>query len=128
LNYEAWLNLIWLEECFKDVEAVRLVYEAAVKEKPPAEEKRFWRRYMYVWYNYAAFEEQVAGDSAKAELVFERAIKAVPHKKFTFAKLWKFYADFCLRCDNLAKARKIYGRSIGLCPKQKCFKNYIELE
>ena len=57
MNYEAWLNLIFLEESLKNVEKVREVYEAAVKEKPPAEEKRFWRRYMYIWYNYAIFEE-----------------------------------------------------------------------
>jgi crooked neck len=52
------------------VEKVREVYEAAINEKPPAEEKRFWRRYMYIWYNYAIFEEEVAQDNAKAEQIY----------------------------------------------------------
>lgn len=83
---------------------------------------------MYIWFNYAIFEEEIAGDMARAEQVYERALKLVPHKKFTFGKLWIFYANFCLRCNDLAKARKVYGRAIGLCPKEKVFKAYIELE
>lgn len=63
-----------------------------------------------------------------AEQVYQRALSMIPHKLFTFSKLWKYYADFSIRCNDLAKARKIYGRSIGMCPKQKSFKNYIELE
>lgn len=94
---------------------------------PPAEEKRFWRRYIYLWLNYAVWEEE-AGRPAKAEAVLDRALKLVPHKKFTFGKLWIHYANFCLRCNDLPKARKTYGRAIGLCPKQKVFRSYIELE
>lgn len=56
---------------------------------------------MYIWYNYAVFEEEAAQDLAKAEQVYERALKLVPHKKFTFGKLWIFYAHFCLRCNDL---------------------------
>jgi crooked neck len=46
-----------LEEATKNVDRTREVYEAAIQQKPPAEEKRFWRRYMYIWFNYAVFEE-----------------------------------------------------------------------
>ena len=52
----------------------------------------------------------------------------MPHKQFTFGKLWIFYANFSLRCNDLEKARKIYGRAIGLNPKEKIFKAYIEME
>ena len=106
----------------------REVYEAAVKKLPPAEEKRFWRRYMYIWYNYAVFEEEQAEDMAAAKQVWQRAIQLVPHKKFTFGKLWIFYANFCLRCCELDQARKAFGRSIALAPKEKVFKAYIEME
>jgi crooked neck len=82
---------------------------------------------MYIWYNYAIFEEEIANDLVKAEQVYERAIKLVPHKKFTFGKLWIYYANFSLRCNDLDKARKLYGRAIGICPKQKVFKAYIEM-
>ena len=117
LNYDAWLNLVFLEEATKKIDRIREVYETAIQQKPPAEEKRFWRRYMYLWYNYALFEEELAQDLQKAEAVYTRAIALVPHKKFTFGKLWIFYANFCLRCNDLEKARKTYGRAIGLNPK-----------
>jgi crooked neck len=55
-------------------------------------------------------------------------LKLVPHKKFTFGKLWIFYANFSIRCNDLPKARKIFGRVIGLCPKEKVFREYIKLE
>lgn len=83
---------------------------------------------MYIWYNYAIFEEEVAQDNAKAEQIYQRALKLVPHQKFTFGKLWIFYANFCIRCNDLVKARKIFGKAIALCHKQKIFKAYIQLE
>ena len=67
-------------------------------------------------------------DLTKAESIYTRAIALVPHKKFTFGKLWIYYANFCLRCNDLDKARKTYGRAIGLNPKEKVFKAYIEME
>jgi crooked neck len=36
---------------------VREVYERAVSQVPPGEEKRHWRRYIFLWLNYALFEE-----------------------------------------------------------------------
>jgi crooked neck len=74
------------------------------------------------------FEEEMAQDMQKASEVYERVIKLIPHKKFTFGKVWIQYAQFCLRCNDLDKARKVFGRSIGLFAKKKVFKAYIELE
>jgi len=36
---------------------VREVYERAVAQVPPGNEKRFWRRYIFLWLDYALFEE-----------------------------------------------------------------------
>ena len=36
---------------------VREVYERAVANAPPGNEKRFWRRYIFLWLDYALFEE-----------------------------------------------------------------------
>lgn len=70
----------------------------------------------------------MAEDLQRAEQVYERAVKLIPHKKFTFGKLWLNYAQFCLRCNDLTKTRKVFGKSIGLFPKQKVFKAYISIE
>jgi crooked neck len=62
----------WLEEsAFRDVKSegataeaeeqaagcVREVYERAVAQVPPGTEKRYWRRYIFLWLDYALFEE-----------------------------------------------------------------------
>lgn len=55
-------------------------------------------------------------------------MKMIPHSKFTFSKFWTMYAEFQLRCNDLDKARKIYGMAIGKCPNPKIFFRYIEME
>jgi crooked neck len=96
-NYDAWFDLVNLELTTKDFARIRETFEAAVKQVPPGQEKRFWRRYIYLWYNFAIFEELDAADYVKAAAVYDRAIALVPHQLFTFSKLWVFYAQFLLR-------------------------------
>lgn len=71
-NYDVWFDYTRLEEgALKDLRAegasaeeensavgrVREVYERAVAQVPPGGEKRHWRRYIFLWLNYALFEE-----------------------------------------------------------------------
>lgn len=137
-NYDAWFSLARLEEdayraALEDGEEadpsrVREVYERAVANVPPATEKRYWRRYIYLWLQYAVFEELDTQDYDRARDVYKAAIKLVPHKQFTFAKLWLQYAYFEIRRLDVNAARKVLGASIGMCPKPKLFTGYIELE
>lgn len=46
------------------------MYERAVANLPPGVEKRFWRRYIYLWIKYALFEELDARDQDKAREVY----------------------------------------------------------
>lgn len=64
----------------------------------------------------------------RARQIYETAIRVVPHKQFTFAKLWISFARFEVRQLQLAAARKILGTAIGMCPKEALFKGYIQLE
>lgn len=64
----------------------------------------------------------------KTREVYSTCLKLIPHKKFTFAKVWLMFAKFEIRQRNLPAARKVLGQSIGMCPKNKLFKGYIELE
>ena len=41
----------------KAIERVRELYERAVAMVPPDGEKRYWRRYIFLWLDYALFEE-----------------------------------------------------------------------
>lgn len=71
-NYDVWFDYTRLEESavrsLKDESAsadeieiavglVREVYERAVAQVPPGDLKRHWRRYIFLWLNYALFEE-----------------------------------------------------------------------
>eukprot|EP00962_Isochrysis_galbana_P024141 scaffold7379_cov126-Isochrysis_galbana.AAC.1 len=77
---------------------------------------------------YAVFEELVAQDVDRARAVLAQARKVVPHAHFTFAKLWVHSALFELRQGRLDGCRKLLGEAIGRCPKNKLFKEYVQLE
>jgi crooked neck len=46
-----------LEEEEKAIGRVRETYERAIAQVPPGEVKRHWRRYIFLWLDYALFEE-----------------------------------------------------------------------
>ncbi|KIM44978.1 hypothetical protein M413DRAFT_442944 [Hebeloma cylindrosporum] len=138
-NYDVWFDYTRLEESIyqdgttlEEQDAargrVREVYERAVAQVPPGSEKKHWRRYIFLWLNYALFEEIEVKDFTRAREIYQATIKLVPHKVFTFAKLWVMFAKFEIRRHDLGTARKILGTAIGMCPKEALFKGYIDLE
>lgn len=110
------------------------------------QEKHHWRRYIYLWINYALFEELEAEDVERTRQVYRVALQLIPHKVFTFSKVWLLYAYFEVRQKNLREARKtlvcknkfshcnclyfifLQGTAIGMCPRDKLFRGYIDLE
>ncbi|KAI5919259.1 cell cycle control protein [Camillea tinctor] len=127
-NYDIWFDYARLEETSGDLDRVRDVYERAVAQIPPTQEKRHWRRYIYLWIFYALWEEMEAKDIDRARQIYKLCLDLIPHKKFTFAKIWLMKAQFEIRQGELTNARKSLGQAIGMCPKDKLFKGYIELE
>ncbi|AWP20452.1 putative crooked neck-like protein 1 [Scophthalmus maximus] len=127
-NYDAWFDYLRLVESDADPDTVREVYERAIANIPPIQEKRHWRRYIYLWINYALYEELEVKDPETTRQVYQACLDLMPHKKFTFAKIWLLYAQFEIRQKNLQGARKVMGTAIGKCPKNKLLKGYIELE
>ncbi|THV04777.1 protein prenylyltransferase [Dendrothele bispora CBS 962.96] len=142
-NYDVWFDYARLEEgALKDLRddgatveeeeasigRIREVYERAVAQVPPGNEKRHWRRYIFLWLDYALFEEIETKDYDRARQIYQTAVSIIPHKVFTFAKLWLLFAKFEVRRLELGSARKVLGTAIGMCPKEKLFKGYIELE
>jgi crooked neck len=127
-NYDAWFDYARLEETGGDVDRIRDVYERGIAQIPPTQEKRHWRRYIYLWIFYAIWEEMETKDAERARQIYQECLKLIPHKKFTFAKIWLMKAQFEIRQQNLSAARKTLGQAIGMCPKDKLFKGYVELE
>ncbi|EUB63860.1 Crooked neck-like protein 1 [Echinococcus granulosus] len=127
-NYDVWFDYVRLMEEEGSVEQTRELYERAVANFPPIKEKRYWRRYIYLWINYALYEELVVGDVERTREVYNFALRLIPHRKFTFAKMWLYAAKFEIRQKQLTSARKLLGSALGKCPKAKLFRGYIELE
>ncbi|KAI9928771.1 NineTeen Complex (NTC) component [Aspergillus wentii] len=127
-NYDVWFDFARLEETSGDPERVRDIYERAIAQIPPSQEKRHWRRYIYLWIFYALWEEMESKDAARARQIYQECLKLIPHKKFTFAKIWLMKAQFDIRQMDLPTARKTLGQAIGMCPKDKLFRGYIDLE
>lgn len=127
-NYDAWFDYLRLIEHEGDVEVTRETYERAIANVPPANDKNFWRRYIYLWINYALYEELETEDMERARQIYKTLLELIPHKVFTFSKIWLFYAQFEIRQKNLQVARKTLGMAIGICPRDKIYRGYIELE
>jgi crooked neck len=120
LNYDAWFDWVRLEESEAGAGAgadhraallarTRDVFQRAVANVPPIAEKRYWRRYIYLWLGFAVFEELVAKDGARARGVYREALRVVPHRSFTFGKLWLLAAHAEVRAKDLPAARKLLG-------------------
>lgn len=58
-------------------------------------------------------------DLTRVREIYKACLKLVPHKQFTFAKLWTQFAEFEIRQQQLDAARKVMGTAIGLAPKEK---------
>jgi len=127
-NYDTWFDYLRLSEEEGNAEVTRELYEKAISCKPLTNEKRHWRRYIYLWIYYALYEELVMKDVDRARDVYKMCLSIIPHKIFTFSKIWIMAAKLELRQKNVDKARKILGEALGRCPKDKLFNSYIEIE
>lgn len=131
-NYDGWFDYLNLEEeeakQSTSFDRVRDIYRRATDQIPLILEKRYWRRYIYLWINFALFEELQAKDVARTRAVYKACLAVIPHKKFTFGKIWLQAAHLEVRQKDLAAARRLLGHAIGMCPKESVFKGYISLE
>lgn len=128
ISYDVCLDYIRLEESVGEADKIREVYERAIAVIPPANSRHFWQRYIYLWINYALFEEIEMNNIDRAREVYRTILRLIPHKNFTFAKIWILAAQLEIRKKNLQGARSLFGQALGLCPKDKLFKKYLEME
>lgn len=86
-NYDVWFDYLRMLEQEGQKDKVIDAYERAIKNVPPSKEKRFWRRYIYLWIYYAVYLECDLGDVDRARDVYQRCLQCIPHKSFTFGKV-----------------------------------------
>jgi crooked neck len=122
-NYDAWFDYARLEEKYgSTAEQVRDVYERAIANVPPSDEKRHWRRYVWLWINYAVFEELDCEDPDRARAVWNACVQLLRAKSLSFCKVWVFFAQFEVRQGQVAAARKLLGTALGVAPKPKLYR------
>lgn len=131
-NYDTWFDYLRMEESAQEVdkEKVRELYERAICNVPPIPEKRFWKRYIYLWINYALFEELDCNSDnlERVRQIWGKCLEVIPHSVFTFSKVWVMAGHLELREKRLDAFRKLMGVSLGKCPRKKTFQAYIEVE
>ena len=60
------------------------------------------------------FELHFLQDPERTREVYKACLDVVPHKKFTFAKVWIMFAHFEIRQKDVTQARKIMVRQFIL--------------
>lgn len=130
-DYDTWFDLIKLVMGTGNASHVRELYARAVSNEPPPTEKRFWRRYIYLWIEYATWEELEMNDMDRAADVYKRCLASIPnnHKTFSFGKVWVLAAKLEIRRRNVTAARKLLGNALGVMPrKDSLYREYIAME
>lgn len=128
-NYDLWFDYCNLEEQSQSSSPnrVNMVYERACANTPPTtESKQFWKRYIFLYLNWAANAE--LHNSHDPLQIYQEILKKIPHQQFTFTKVWIQLAQFHLRKGDLTAARKTYGQAIGKCPRKSIFNAYVAME
>ena len=128
MDYDIWFDYTKLEEEYGTENTCREIYERAIENIPPIKEKKYWKRYVYLWINYALYEECVCNNIKVTEEIYKNILDLIPHKEFTFSKIWILATNFYLRQKNIDKVRKLFGISMGICPRKKIIDSYINLE
>ncbi|KAJ0042507.1 hypothetical protein Pint_17915 [Pistacia integerrima] len=115
MNYDTWFD-IRLEESVGNKERIREVYEHAIANVPPAEEKRYWQRYIYLWINYALYEELDAEDMERTRDVYRKFIQLLMFF-FNFSKgncyAWSKFTELERSLDETERARAIFELAIA---------------
>lgn len=124
-----WLYLNIVEENFRNELPNALERSVQANEPRALSKNMAWKQYILLWMRLLTFVEIDMSDIERSRMLYKRLIDdVIPHKHFTFSKAWLMFAEFEIRQGDMNKARKILGRSIGMCPKRKTFRKYIELE
>ncbi|KAG5583046.1 hypothetical protein H5410_053673 [Solanum commersonii] len=118
-NYDTWFDYIRLEESVGNKERIREVYERAIANVPPAEEKRECLKliphhkfsFAKIWLLAALFEIRQLR-LKEARLLLGEAIGTAPKDK-----IFKKYIERELQFGNIDRCRKLYEKYLEWSPE-----------
>ena len=128
MAYDSWLNLVLLEQEAGDFAVARQVFLDAEVNVPKSSEKSDWKRFVFIFLAHAIFEETKMSDSGKAVETLEQCLKLIPHKQFSFSKIWVHLAKLHIRNQDVQSARLVLGKGIGQYGSKSIFTLYLDME
>lgn len=132
-DYDTWFDYLRLEvtllflygccvltttsqiEAGASQDRIRDVFERAIAAVPLSSEKAFWQRYIYIWIKYLVHEELVNKDLERCRALYKTCLDLIPHKVFTFAKIWRMFGtSFSSRDFGAADKVSDFGAQLSL--------------
>ena len=98
-NYDTWFDYLRFSEDEGNTEITRELNERAIRCKPLTNEKRRWRRHIYLWIYYVIYEELVMKDIDRARSVYKVCLDVIPDNIFTFLKIWNYLINNLILLD-----------------------------
>lgn len=128
-DHQIWFNYaLFVETDGYNKFLVRDIYKRATTQPPLGQDKDSWRTYIAIWISYALYEEMSVDDIDRARKVYRSCLDIIPHKIFTFSKVWLMYAQFEQRCFDASAAKAVLSKAIAVCPRNKLYQGFIGME
>ncbi|KAK0077338.1 hypothetical protein PV325_004065 [Microctonus aethiopoides] len=127
-KYINWFDYLKIIESEGNHEVIRQTYEKAVSYKPSKNDTKSWREYIYLWINYAVFEELETKDIKRSRRLYKSCLDLIPNEMVIFTKVWLYYAEFEVRQKNLLLAREALGRSLGIFSNKNLSEKYMQMK
>ena len=116
-NYDLWFDYARLEEDNGNETKIREVYERAISQVPPVNEKLYWRRYIYLWIFYAVWEE-----SSQKVIIMKLIIKGHGESQTNLLKMHFHYStQEIFICQSLVTICEIFNQTIRFGWSQEDF-------
>ncbi|KAK0180678.1 hypothetical protein PV327_003036 [Microctonus hyperodae] len=127
-NYIHWFDYLSLIEAECNHEKTRRTYEKAIQRKPTSNDAKPWREYIYLWINYATFEELDAKDIKRSRELYKTCLNLIPDDMIMFNQVWLYYAEFEIRQKKFSIAREALDRSTGIFSCKKLSEKYQRIK
>jgi crooked neck len=113
-NLDHCFLYILTEEEAGEIDRARELYERFIAYIPQTGDKKFWKRYIYLWLFYAQFEEVKSKDIARCRQIYETVVELMNISQIFFAKIFREFGKFEIRQSNLSGFRKVMSAGLNL--------------
>uniref|UniRef100_A0A0D9W589 Pre-mRNA-splicing factor Syf1/CRNKL1-like C-terminal HAT-repeats domain-containing protein n=1 Tax=Leersia perrieri TaxID=77586 RepID=A0A0D9W589_9ORYZ len=137
LDSDSWFDYLRLEESLGDKKKISEVYERAVTNVPPKQEKRYWKRILYekfiewdpsncyAWLKYAEMEKSLR-ETDRVRSIYQLAVSQ--QELDTPELLWTALLQFEISENHFERARQLYEELLNRTKHLNVWISYAEFE